>query len=92
MKHENIDGAVVDIIPAGNGAVSMALGLAADGATLVPQMTVDTANLGRFRIILTGRDLGLIAAWGKTVLSMTDEQAADMIRKLTENQEGNTDV
>lgn len=92
MNRKTIDPDTVNLIPAGDGAVEMALGLAADGKTLVPQMTVDTANLGRFRIILTGRDLGLIAAWGKTVLSMTDEQAADMIRKLTENQEGNTDV
>lgn len=91
MERKTIDGDTVNLIPAGDGAVEMALGLGAEPGTLSPQMLVRTENLGTFRIPLTAVDLGLIAAWGQTVLSMTDAQAAEMIRKLTANQEGTTD-
>lgn len=81
-----IDPETITLTPDGDGALTVGLGLGAEPGTLIPQLLVTTANLGAFRIPLTAHDLGLITAWGKTVLSMTEQQAADLIRELTNNE------
>lgn len=91
MPEQHLDGSVVTLIPARQGAVALGVG-PADGGKMHAVLTVDTATLGRFQILLTAADLGMLASVSRTLLAMPPEQAKRLRDELGRaNNEGDTD-
>lgn len=90
MAEQHLDGSVVTLIPARQGAVALGVG-PADNGKLHGVLTVDTATLGRFQIPLTATDMAMLATVSKTLLGMDPEQAKRLRDELGRANEGNND-
>lgn len=91
MTEHKHDGSVVTLIPARQGAVALGVGSTDDGH-VHGVLTVDTATLGRFQILLTAADVGLLATVSKTLLALTPEQAQrlrDELRRANDEKREN---
>lgn len=90
MPQQHIDGTVITLIPARQGAVALGVG-AAEDSKLQPVLTVETATLGRFQIPLTATDLAMLTAVSKTLLGMNAAQAKQLREQLhrTEGEDTN---
>ena len=69
------------LIPARQGAVALGVASTDDGH-VHGVLTVDTATLGRFQILLTAADMGVLATVSKTLLALTPEQAQGLRDEL----------
>lgn len=87
MNRRTLAGDTVVLLPSGDGSVQIGVAPADDGM-LRPLLTIHTAELGNFAVILTADDLALLAAASKTLLSMNAEQAQQLRAELARQPEG----
>jgi len=88
VKRHKITGDMVVLVPAGGGALQIGVTPAEDGK-LQALLTIHTADLGTFVVVLTAADLGLLVASGKTLLGL-DADRIDKLRKQINDDEGET--
>jgi hypothetical protein len=85
MRRATIPDDAVVLLPRTEDDLCIGVGRAAEPGKLQAHITIQTADWGVFVIPLTATHLGMLSAVGKTLLTLTAEQAAELHTKLEDN-------
>ena len=89
MQPKKLDPQRVVLVPADEGAVALGFGAATTPGGLQAQLTVNTAELGQFTVLLSARQLALLAAVSKQLLTLNPHQIEELRNELFRHDEGN---